>query len=405
MKIKIFQKSLNLLVIFSLIFSSFNFIFINKVKALTPGEIAGQALAKGAICFATRWASEELKGLIFGEPAGTAGMAAKGSVSIGTEATAISVALEEEFVNVPVFSKANFLAVDANWAANMAKLQSSEAAAAKEAAGKSIEEGTHCIRDVVVQSILKWLADETVKWIEGEGQPGYVTNWQNFSKDAVNVGIGEVAQNTTLAPLCSPFKMPNFNLALLPVKRFPQRIGCTLDKIVGNIENFYNDFAQGGWLAYNKSWQPNNNFYGVTMMIYDEGIRIAYEKKQAALNEASAGSGFLSVTQCIGGTTDQGEFCNAVCSNTLDVQSCFNDCMEVQMSASELCSDSDGVEKIATPGNIVGQIVGKAMTSDQDFAVNIQDWTAAIIDAALKRLMKEGLTAVTGAAKKLYFNG
>jgi len=103
--------------------------------------------------------------------------------------------------------------------------------------------------------------------------------------------------------------------------------------------------------------QPENNYYGQVAMAHDEMLAKGLRKKEAAQNEALAGQGFLSVKQCI------------------------------EKDANGKCIK----EEIVTPGDVVGAAAAKAVTSDINWAANVHSWTAALVNATINRLIKEGL--------------
>ena len=218
------------------------------------------------------------------------------------------------------------------------------------------------LRDVIAKRIIDYIVDQTIVWIQGGGQPKFVTDWDGFLKDAANIAFDQVIKDVGLAQLCSPFKL-QVQISLLPVQQFQQRIDCTLDDVVKNIEDFYNDFEKGGWIAYNEAWQPQGNYYGEMLMIHDEMITRGALAKEAAEKEALAGKGFLSVKKC-------------------------------------LEQDEEGTcikEEIVTPGDTVGVAVASAITSDTQWAANIQSWTAALINAVINRVIKEGVGVMKGS--------
>ncbi|NCO15552.1 MAG: hypothetical protein GW899_02280, partial [Parcubacteria group bacterium] len=137
------------------------------------------------------------------------------------------------------------------------------------------------LRDVIAKRIIDYIVDQTIVWIQGGGQPKFVTDWDGFLKDAANIAFDQVIKDVGLAQLCSPFKL-QVQISLLPVQQFQQRIDCTLDDVVKNIEDFYNDFEKGGWIAYNETWQPQGNYYGEMLMIHDEMITRGALAKEAA---------------------------------------------------------------------------------------------------------------------------
>jgi hypothetical protein len=161
--------------------------------------------------------------------------------------------------------------------------------------------------------------------------------------------------------LCEPFSL-QLQIALGgKPKKFSEENACTLDKIVGNIQNFTDDFRNGGWIAYGASWQVENNFLG-SLITAQKKLGNAKEAAQLAkLNEAISGKGFLSAQKC-------------------------------QKDAKG--KDIPSTCKVITPGSTLGDLTSKAVGKDIDFLLNadqLGDYVSAIVDALLSRVIDEGL--------------
>ncbi|MEK9168427.1 MAG: hypothetical protein AAB698_01350 [Patescibacteria group bacterium] len=279
------------------------------------------------------------------------------------------------------------------------------------------------LRDMVAKRIMDYIVNETVKWIQGGGKPKFIGNWEGFIKDVGDIAFDSVMKETGLAKLCTPFGL-NIMIGLLPVEDFSQRITCTLDKVVSNIQNFYVDFSVGGWRGYNMLWQPENNYYGVAINIADEVMNRVSKKSEAAKSEGLAGSGFMGDKICKAGSgqdkklgqeaaaskdvdfcyelqqgclsgSDKSEAAKRECG--VQLSSCINE--EINSSAKskgmnadrsgEYCDPKDLVD--ANPGSLVGKAVGEAITSDSKWAANIQSWVSALVNAVINRVIKEGV--------------
>ncbi len=209
--------------------------------------------------------------------------------------------------------------------------------------------------------LLSMVTDQIVNWVEGGGKPLFVTDWKGFLSDAANIAAGDFALELGLEELCSPFGL-QVQLSILNPPRFTDFVSCTLDDIVGNIENFYEDFRNGGWFAYSEMWLPQNNYYGAVFMAMNERDRRIAEEAQASILEAVSGNGFLGTRKC----DPSGRFCT-----------------------------------ITTPGAQVGALVAKAVGSDIDYLINANDlavYVGAIADALINRLIRsgaEGLISLT----------
>ena len=349
------KKIVPTIIIFSLIFG----VLLNGVPQVaaaeqtsfgaTIGKATGAAVACWASLYITEMLGKEVSSKI------------DGYITTLTDVTNFAAAA----LSVPVFDASAILTANKNEAKN----QSSQA----------MVKSKDCMRDVVAKILIDWLVDQIVTWIQGGGEPKFVTDWEDFLSDAFNTGVGTVINESNFRLLCSPFR-EQVRLTLLPVKRFPQRIECTLDDVVENIEDFYNDFSKGGWIAYNEMWQPQNNYYGQILEFYDEAMMKGLAAKEAAEDEAAAGRGFLSVKRCQEYELE-------------DPPQEYIDCVQQEGGSHDKCKKYACVKWEAhTPGYVVGEAAAEAMTSDIKWTYNIKSWVAAIINAAINRLITEGLS-------------
>ncbi len=214
------------------------------------------------------------------------------------------------------------------------------------------------LRDIIVKRILDAMVDDIVKWIQGGGDPKFVTDWGGFLEDAFQAGVGDVAKEVGLAALCEPLNIPTQRLLTHAIPRFSERIKCTLDDIVVNVEDFHNNFESGGWIAYGKLLQPQNNHFGLSLMIRDEKMFRGAREREAARLEGLAGGGFLSDRKCTGGFDADGN------------------CLEYT---------------IVTPGDTIGGLAAKAVGKDINYIINVKSYTAAITNAIINRILSEGL--------------
>jgi len=211
------------------------------------------------------------------------------------------------------------------------------------------------LRDKAAKTIIDMVVRDTVSWIENGGSPRFITDWEGFLKNAGDRAIGDVLEETSLAFVCSPFKL-QLQVALLPTQMYEKQITCSLTEAVDNIESFYDDFSNGGWLAYNKMWSPSGNFYGSYMIAMNEMSKRSAQATAAAQSEAIASGGFKSEKKCV-------EWDGDICVK----------------------------EEIVTPGKTVGDAATNAVTADTNWAVNIQSWTSVLVNALINRLTTEGI--------------
>ncbi len=250
----------------------------------------------------------------------------------------------------------------------------------KEAYNFLYEKMSKVSRDILAKRIIDYIVDQTIKWVQGGGKPKFVTDWNGFLKDAGNIAFDQVIKDVGASRLCSPFSL-QVKVGLLPVKRFGDQISCTLDDVVKNINDFYTNFEKGGWIAYNEAWQPQNNYFGQQILIQDQIQTETSKKVSAAVNEAVSGGGFLSQKKCVEYDPEALE----ACQGSSDQAAC-----EAQAPCLKY--------EIITPGDTVGAVVAKGMTSDIEWAANIQSWMSALVNAVINRLFTEGLSKLKGSS-------
>lgn len=251
---------------------------------------------------------------------------------------------------------------------------------------------------ILKRRILDKLVDQIVQWIQGGGNPQFVSDWKGFLQDAGKSAAGDVISKT-VPQLCAPFsaqvnfvlKIPGIVLPNLPVGNFKHGpASCTLDKVVQNIKNFDKDFRSGSWLAYQASWQPQNNFYGSLLFTIDAANTEAAKKVEAGKNEVASGGGFLSQKKCDYQILDPD-------GKALTAKRHAASESEIQKTKQNVEPVGDTVEvsncQIVTPGSIAGGLVAKAVGSDFDFILNANDlstYASAITNALVNRLIQEG---------------
>ncbi len=198
------------------------------------------------------------------------------------------------------------------------------------------------------KEILDRVVDEIIAYIQGGGKPKFITDWNGFLAEAGQNAVGDFAQGLGAGFLCSPFGL-QIRLGLLPVPRFSQQATCTLKQIVGNIQNFYNDFRNGGWIAYGEGWQPQNNYFGALLMTNLEAERRRGIAESASFTESIAYGGFT-------GTRDKNG-------------------------------------NIITPGSTNRDLTSKALGAQIDFVLLAEDYASAIAAALINQVIVKGLAA------------
>ena len=254
--------------------------------------------------------------------------------------------------------------------------------------------------ETLKRQILNMMVDQIVNWIQGGGEPKFITDWPAFFREAVDQAGGKFLQQMGLSQLCSPFKAL-LSAGFIPIPTFTTRTSCTLTQVGVNLEAFLKSFENGGWIAWNEMiLKPQNNVYGAYIMAWDqyEIEKSAAEKSAAA--EAQAGRGFLGVKECLEWDSSQAiSACSEVYTDCKAQGSSSEECAQIEKQ----CYDQNQICKkyqTKTPGSVVGDLAAKAVGSDIDWLVNADDlaaYTSAIANAILNRMFAEGLSGLKTA--------
>jgi len=184
-------------------------------------------------------------------------------------------------------------------AANLANLAASVAQKAWDNAHKLMEWGQGVLLNLLLHQILAQLTNDIVNWIQNGEEPRFLSmglgDWLGMAAD--NAVGAFIDQYLGAGWLCEPFDI-DIKVALLDVPTFEEEARCTLSDIVGNIEDFYNDFSKGGWAGWIELTKPQNNFYGAYLLAKAEKMSVEEEAKREAEQDLEMGQGYLSPKDC-----------------------------------------------------------------------------------------------------------
>lgn len=240
--------------------------------------------------------------------------------------------------------------------------------------------GTEILKNQIIHTLVKQVVD----WIKGGGRPQFVTNWSGFLDNTIN-SVGGAIIESILPEVCGPLG-PLARIALKRPPNLQTKVGCSLDRIGVNLNNFYRRFSNGGWVAYTSSFAPSGNFFGTIVQASD------FVKKrvgqEADAKEKETDGGFKSLKICSDGSRPEpGVY--TICTNA--------DC-----SASYEAECPDGKpSRVTSPGGVAGGLAKKAIAdSPIDKIVNSQDIEAlvsALVDSFMNKLIQSGVSGITGA--------
>src|SRR3990167_2358178 len=82
--------------------------------------------------------------------------------------------------------------------------------------------------ETLKKQLLDMMVDQIVNWIQGGGDPKFITDWSGFFKDAADQAGGKFIQKLGLASLCSPIK-PLLSASFIPITPFTT-LSCTFSE-------------------------------------------------------------------------------------------------------------------------------------------------------------------------------
>ena len=156
---------------------------------------------------------------------------------------------------------------------------------------------TKMLLGYAAKTFMDHLVYSTVDWISGRttGEPQFVTNWQAFFNDVADEAFGRFIENSPFSELCEPFRFQVRATTRLPGR--PPFPTCTLTQVLSNLEYFYSDFSNGGWLVFEQSFYPWNTSDGAWLMTQEA---LEYELAQAQMEaEKKTQTGYKPIEDCV----------------------------------------------------------------------------------------------------------
>ena len=148
------------------------------------------------------------------------------------------------------------------------------------------------------ERILNKITGDIVDWIKGvDDEPKFISDFGEFLTETVDDVAGEfISEQLGLGLLCEPFK-PFLQLAFSQPP-FQERARCSLSDIGANLENFSQDFNQGGWEAWvHLIENPQNTVHGAYLISAAE-LRKIKEREAKAQEIKTLVSGGYKPLEC-----------------------------------------------------------------------------------------------------------
>ncbi|OGN08678.1 MAG: hypothetical protein A3J46_01720 [Candidatus Yanofskybacteria bacterium RIFCSPHIGHO2_02_FULL_41_11] len=224
---------------------------------------------------------------------------------------------------------------------------------------------SRCIARQILNRMNQGILTLTRKMGRDDG-PIFVQNWRNFQTNAQYRGediFRAILSNTKLCSyldkdvkdlfnISTKVSLLGQNIRINDFDSFQVRAGCTLPNNF-SFDDYKKDFSgNGGWQAWSRLLEPQNNFYGTLFQSLDEA------GKQRALEE----SGDILETQGHGFTSKRGD--NA--AESCELRGPSGRCL--------IYSEVD------TPGVIISELSAEALKSELNWIVGVDELNEVIMN-------------------------
>ena len=210
-------------------------------------------------------------------------------------------------------------------------------------------------KDVALQilknTLIALIQRKVLTWVQGSGAPRFLTGWATTFINAYEQ-TALSAINSQMACVSS-FFAPQLRLTLTAFYKPNSNVCANSFQAALNghsLQQFYNNFANGGWVAFGSSILPSGNYYGGLAFQAQTVSFNAQNQKQATMQKATANQGLKGDEICADGSNPNG---NAAQCSAADGSNDYNvepDCGNGKWDpATATCVDASGNH--STPDN------------------------------------------------------
>lgn len=259
-----------------------------------------------------------------------------------------------------------------------------------------------------INIVLQTITRQIIGWIQGRDS-GFVQNIQAETLRTADAETGRLLNQLTGLNLCGNIGA-FLKLSIgAPEASFRQRMQCSVTGIVGNFQNFYDNFANGGWPAFFQiSLEPQNNAYGAFLL----AAGVEAERKNGAqinlLQSLAQGNGFTGFKVpreegCTPVSDTTGQYLQQQLAEQKKDGSKPNQSIKVTKldTGDNVYESCDVVYDTKTPGKLFADALPAATFSGlrrTELATQIDQGIAQIITALLQRIIQESV----GGGKGLF---
>ena len=265
---------------------------------------------------------------------------------------------------------------------------------------------------ILKNTIIAIIQQKVLTWIQGSGAPKFITNWgtqlvnaaQTSAINAINAQMSCGTYSAFIPQIkvtLNAYYKPGGNTC---ANQFAAALGAN------SFQQFYNNFANGGFVAFGASTLPSGNPYG-QMFFSAQSVALAYNNQQAATKAQTQTSQGLKGNQvCSDGsdpTNGQHTMCESTMNNTngddyllgAAQTTCSTGFAPVVYDNNGLCANG-AQPQVTTPAAATGFVLNSAVDATPKQVAAAND-IVGVLNAALNSLLTGLASAAVNAAGKL----
>ncbi len=263
--------------------------------------------------------------------------------------------------------------------------------------------------NMMIHQLLAQITNDIVNWIENGQEPRFMSEgFGGYLEDAFDNAAGNfIDQMLGVGLFCEPFDL-DLKLALLDVPTFDAQAECTLSEMVDNIDNFYEDFDEGGWKGWIELSKPQNNFYGSIILAQDELNSIVVQTERNIDMESK--DGWLPARDCVWYDAE-GSVVQKI-SNVRGVPALPSACKGGWTQTDGITKPCNLKCETWTPADTISETANKTVNNWMDTmnekiagatanAGPYQVYLQAVAGALMNRIMKEGVGLLKAEDEKV----
>jgi hypothetical protein len=265
---------------------------------------------------------------------------------------------------------------------------------------------------IVKNFIMSEMQKTVLKWVQGNGVPKFIQNWSEtlvnaYTQSAISA-LNSQMQCINMAPFAGQIKLtigatypPNSATNVCAVQF---QAG-----LANNLNNFYNNFSNGGWVTFGETLLPDNNYYGALFFTAQAVGNAAQTGQTVAQTQAIANQGWIGKSVCVGSSGNGVDPTTGCKPGDILAASgqCFSSITKTNYAPANVqggaCPDGSSPQ-VLQPGQVTGQVFNSAVDSSGQLTAAAND-VAGILDAftssLLNSLASDAITTAGGALNNL----